>query len=149
MYSLLKKKPIKPVVINSTENFDSKRIKIQSIPERGPCLVLTDFILVDTLIPKNIDMIFIVGGGEFTDFQTIIDTMKAVNYTIDKFPRNIEITNFITTLNNEVTETIDILDYKKFKENFDRLEGNMSKIRSLSLPIVIKEKTLIVRLDKD
>ena len=149
MYSLLKKKPIKPVVINSTENFESKRLKIQGLPEKGPCLVMTDFILVDTLIPKNVDMIFIVGGGEFTDFQTIIDSMKAVNYTIDKYPRNIEITNFITTLNNEVTETIDILDYKKFKNNFDRLESNTSKIKSASLPIVIKERTLIVRLDKD
>lgn len=149
MYSLLKKKPIKPVVINSTENFESKRLKIQGLPEKGPCLVMTDFILVDTLIPKNVDMIFIVGGGEFTDFQTIIDSMKAVNYTIDKYPRNIEITNFITTLNNEVTETIDVLDYKKFKNNFDRLESNTSKIKSASLPIVIKERTLIVRLDED
>ncbi len=91
MYSLLKKQPIKPQVIYSTENFESKRIKVESIPERGPCLVLTDFILVDTLIPKNIDMIYIDGGGEFTDFQTIIDVMKSVHYTIDRYPRTIEL----------------------------------------------------------
>ena len=54
MYSLLKKTIIKPTVLFSTENFESKRIKIQGIPERGPCLVLTDFILTDVLIPKNI-----------------------------------------------------------------------------------------------
>ena len=149
MYSLLKKQPIKPVVIYGTENFESKKIKIQSIPENGPCLVLTDFILVDTLIPKNIDMIFVGGGGEFTDFQTIIDSMKAVNYTKDRYPRNIEVVNFVTVLNNEVTETIDLLDYKKFNDTFDVLEGNMAKIKSQSLPIKIKERKLMVILDKD
>ena len=149
MYSLLKKQPIKPQVIYSTENFESKRIKVESIPERGPCLVLTDFILVDTLIPKNIDMIYIDGGGEFTDFQTIIDVMKSVNYTIDRYPRTIELYNFVTKLNDEVTETIDVLDYKKFDDNLLKLESNNSKIKSMSLPIVIKERTLIVRLDRD
>ena len=149
MYSLLKKQPIKPVVIYGTENFESKKIKIQSIPETGPCLVLTDFILVDTLIPKNIEMIFLGGGGEFTDFQTIIDSMKAVNYTKDRYPRNIEVVNFVTVLNNEVTETIDLLDYKKFNDTFDILEGNMAKIKSQSLPIKIKERKLMVVLDKD
>lgn len=149
MYSLLKKPPIKPTVVYSTENFESKRVKIQAIPEKGPCLVLTDFILVDTLIPKNIDKIFIVGGGEFTDFQTIIDTMKAINYTYDKYPRNIEIMNFICKLNDEVTETVDVLDLQKFTTNFQRLENNMSVIKSRSLPIIIKERTLMVRVDKE
>tara|TARA_R110000868_G_scaffold19_9_gene264 strand:+ start:89 stop:1921 length:1833 start_codon:yes stop_codon:yes gene_type:complete len=147
MYSLLKKTIIKPTVLFSTENFESKRIKIRGIPERGPCLVMTDFILTDVLIPKNIDMIFIVGGGEFTDFQTIIDTMKAVNYTIDKYPRRIQIYNFLCQLNNEITETIDDLDYKKFLGNFERLQKNNKNLKSRSVPIILEENTMKVRLE--
>lgn len=147
MYSLLKKPIIKPTVLFSTENFESKRIKIQDIPERGPCLLLTDFILADVLIPKNIDMIFIVGGGEFTDLQTVTDTMKAVNYTIDKYPRNIQIYNFISQLNNEVTETIDDLDYKRFYFDFQRLQQNNKVLKSRSIPIILQQNELKVRLE--
>ena len=147
MYSLLKKPIIKPTVLFSTENFESKRIKIQSIPERGPCLVLTDFILTDVLIPKNIEMIFIVGGGEFTDFQTIVDTMKAVNYTLDRYPRNIQIYNFLCQLNNEVTETVDDLDYKRFYDTFQRLQNNNNVLKSRSTPIILENNEMKVRLE--
>ena len=76
-------------------------------------------------------MIFIDGGGEFTDFQTIIDTMKSVNYTIDRYPRTIELYNFITKLNDEVTETIDVLDYRKFDDNLLNETNGIWNIRSL------------------
>ena len=92
-------------------------------------------------------MIFIVGGGEFTDFQTIIDTMKAVNYTIDKYPRRIQIYNFLCQLNNEITETIDDLDYKKFLGNFERLQKNNKNLKSRSVPIILEENTMKVRLE--
>jgi len=147
MYSLLKKKPIKPVFIYGTETFQSKRIKIESIPETGPCLVVTDFILVDTLIPKNIEKFYIVGGGEHTDMETLIDIMKVSNYTRDKYPRNLEIMNFLATLNNDETKTIDYIDYDKFQDTITKVLSNMNYLKDNSLPVKIEGKTLTVRMD--
>ena len=147
MYSLLKKKPIKPVFIYANETFQSKRIKIESIPETGPCLVVTDFILVDTLIPKNIEKFYIAGGGEYTDMETLIDILKVSNYTRDKYPRILEVMNFLTILNNEETKTIDYIDYDKFQDTITKVLSNMKYLKDVSLPIKIEGKTLTVRMD--
>ena len=145
IYEKLKKTPIKPIVILREEAFEIKRAAVESIPLMGPCLVITDYIITDVLVPKNIDKIFIAGGGEYHDMETILDIAKAENYTIDKYPRSIEIVNFITTLEGNFTMSIDDYDYDDFSDLVTKYGGNLQKIKSASINITIEGDKLMVR----
>ena len=145
IYEKMKKTPLKPVVIYRQEEFEIKRAKSESVPEIGPCLVITDFTLTDVLIPKNIDKIFIAGGGEYHDIETILDIAKAENYTIDRYPRTLEIVNFITTLEGNLVKSVDDFDYDDFSDIVTRFNSNLQKIKSMSISIMIEGEKLMVR----
>jgi hypothetical protein len=145
IYEKLKKHPLKPVVIPRQEQFEIKRGKIQSIPDSGPCLVITDFTLTDVLIPKNIDKVFIAGGGDYHDMETILDIAKGENYTINKYPRSLEVVNFITMMQDNLTKTVDQFDYDDFSDLVTKYNANLQKIKSLSININIKGESLMIR----
>ena len=145
IYEKMKKVPIKPVVIYRQENFEIKRSKTESIPLNGPCLVITDYVITDVLVPKNIDKIFIAGGGEYHDIETILDIAKAENYTIDRYPRTLEIINFITTLEGNLVESIDDYDYDDFSDLVTKYNANLQKIKSASINILIEGDKLMIR----
>ena len=136
IYEKLKKTPIKPTIVRRTDDYVSKRGKIKSIPDIGPCLIITDFTLTDQLIPKNIDKFYISGGGEKEDIETIFDLSKSLNYTRNKYPRYIEIKNFITVLESNVPVTIDLVEYEAFAELFEKTRENMEKLRTASTQII-------------
>ena len=136
IYEKLKKRPIQPTIVRWDYDYNTKRAKIKSIPDVGPCLVITDFTLTDQLIPKNIDKFYISGGGEKEDIDTVFDLSKTTNYTRKKFPRTIEIKNFVTVMESGVPTTIDKIEYDAFVEYFEKSQENMEKIRSFSIPII-------------
>lgn len=136
IYEKLKKTPINPTIIRRTDDYVSKKGKIKSIPDLGPCLVITDFTLSDQLIPKNIDKFYISGGGEKEDIETIFDMSKSLNYTRNKYPRYIEVKNFITVLESNVPVTIDLVEYEAFAEMLEKTRENMEKIRTASVQII-------------
>ena len=148
-YSLMKKPVLKAYIIKSSESFESKKIELSKIPERGPCLILTDYSLGDVLTPKNIDKFFIAGGGEYLDIQnTVMSLVKSVNYTKDDYPRKLEITCFITQIQNDLIETVDVIDYREFKKVFEVMQKNNRKLRSHSLKLYIKGAMLYVNKQK-
>ena len=148
IYEKLKKIPIRPVIIRKTDDYNSKRGKIKSIPEMGPCLIFTDYTLVDQLIPKNIEKFYISGGGDKEDIETILDLSKAINYTGNKYPRYIEIKNFVSVLEAGIPETIDEVEYEAFSNMLASTLENYEKIRTLSSQIVTLADKLVIR-EKD
>lgn len=136
IYEKLKKQPIKPTVIRWDDNYNSKRGKIKSIPDVGPCLILTDFTLTDQLTPKNIDKFYISGGGEKEDLDTIFDLSKVLNYTRNKFPRTIEVKNFLVSLERGIPITIDEIEYQEFAKITEKSRQNFENIKSFSLSII-------------
>ena len=148
-YSLMKKPVLKPYIIKFSESFESKKIELAKIPERGPCLILTDYSLGDVLTPKNIDKFFISGGGEYLDIQnTIMSLIKSVNYTKDDYPRKLDISCFITEVQNDLIRTVDDIDFEEFKKVFDVMSNNNRKLRSASLKLYIKGAMLYVNKQK-
>ena len=139
MYEKLKKTPLKPLIIRREENFEIKRTKAKSIPDQGPCLIVTDYILSDVLIPNNIEKFYIGGGGEWHDMETIFDLCKAEHYSKNIYPRNIEIKNFITKIDVGIIETIDEIDYDEFDTNLSKSFENLKKIRDSSLQMIIMD----------
>lgn len=137
IYDKLKKTPIRPIIIRKTDDYNSKRGKIKSIPEKGPCLIFTDYTLVDQLIPKNIEKFYISGGGDKEDIETILDLSKAVNYTGNKYPRYIETKNFVTVLESGIPKTIDEVEYDAFSNMLASTLENYEKIYSFSSQIII------------
>ena len=149
IYSQLKKPVLKPYVLKSDETFESKKIEISQIPEKGPCLILTDYSLGDVLTPKNIDNFFIAGGGEYLDIQnTVLSLIKSVNYTIDKYPRTLQVTCFITEIQNDLMRTVDDFDYEEFEKVLNITQSNMRKLRSESLRLFVKGSLLQVNKQK-
>ena len=144
IYSNLRKPSLKPVFVYSSDDFQTKRIKISAIPDTGPCLVVTDFTLSDTLIPQNVDDFYIVGGGDYNDLKTCLDLAKSSNYNRDVYPRVIKITMFITKLDGDIIDTVDMIEASEFIRNMERIGKNMSKIRSMSLDITVRGQELIV-----
>ena len=136
IYEKLKKRPIQPTIIRWTDDYNSKRGKIKSVPDIGPCLVITDFTLTDQLIPKNIDKFYIAGGGDKEDVDTIFDLSKVVNYTRNKFPRTIEIRNFLGALEGGIPTTIDEIEYGAFENYIVKSRENRKKLRSKAIPII-------------
>ena len=144
IYSTLRRPALKPVFVYSTDDFQTKRIKISSIPDTGPCLVVTDFTLSDTLIPQNIENLYIAGGGDYNDLKTCLDLAKSSNYNRDIYPRVIKVTLFVTKLDGDIIDTVDQIEASEFYRNMERISKNMSKIRSMSLDITVKGQELIV-----
>ena len=144
IYSTLRKPSLKPVFVYSSDDFQTKRIKISAIPDTGPCLVVTDFTLTDTLIPQNIENLYIVGGGDYNDLKTCLDLAKSSNYNRDIYPRVIKITMFVTKLDGDIIDTVDMIEASEFYRNMERIGKNMAKIRSMSLDITVRGQELIV-----
>jgi hypothetical protein len=144
IYSTLRKPALKPVFVYSSDDFQTKRIKISSIPDTGPCLVITDFTLSDTLIPQNVENFYIAGGGDYNDLKTCLDLAKSSNYNRDIYPRVIQITMFVTKLDGDIVDTVDQIEASEFYRNMERISKNMSKIRSMSLDITVRGQELIV-----
>ena len=136
IYEKLKKRPIQPTIVRWTDDYNSKRGKIKSVPDIGPCLIITDFTLTDQLIPKNIDKFYISGGGEREDIDTILDLSKVINYTRNKFPRTIEIKNFLGSLEGGIPETFDEIEYQAFQALIVRARENRRKLRSKAIQLV-------------
>ena len=134
----------KPNIIRREESYEVKRSKIKSLPTSGPCLVITDFILTDQLIPKDIEKFYICGGGEYHDIETVIDLSKAENCLVDRYPRKIQIKNFLTKLTDSVTETIDEREYSIWQGSFMKFKGNTDKLKSMALPLNLREDKLVV-----
>ena len=144
IYSTLRKPALKPVFVYSSDDFQTKRIKISAIPDTGPCLVITDFTLSDTLIPQNVENFYITGGGDYNDLKTCLDLAKSSNYNRDIYPRVIQITMFVTKLDGDIVDTVDQIEASEFYRNMERISKNMSKIRSMSLDITVRGQELIV-----
>ena len=136
IYEKLKKRPIQPTIVRWTDDYNSKRGKIKSVPDIGPCLIITDFTLTDQLIPKNIDKFYISGGGEREDMDTILDLSKVINYTRNKFPRTIEIKNFLGSLEGGIPETFDEIEYQAFQTLIVRARENRKKLRSKAIQLI-------------
>lgn len=145
IYEKLKRMPTKPVVILRESQFEIKRSKILSVPENGPCLIVTDFIMTDVLTPKNIEKFYISGGGEYHDMETVLDLAKAENYSINSYPRSIEVVNFLTVLQDNLTKTVDQYDYDDFKDVVTKYIKNLETIKSASINITIKGERLMIR----
>lgn len=135
IYEKLKKRPIQPTIVRWTDDYNSKRGKIKSVPDIGPCLVITDFTLTDQLIPRNIDKFYISGGGEKEDVDTIFDLSKVINYTRNKFPRTIEIKNFLGSLEGGIPVTIDEIEYEAFENLIVKDRENRKKLKSRAIQI--------------
>jgi hypothetical protein len=136
IYEKLKKRPIQPTIVRWTDDYNSKRGKIKSVPDIGPCLVITDFTLTDQLIPRNIDKFYISGGGEKEDVDTIFDLSKVINYTRNKFPRTIEIKNFLGSLEGGIPVTIDEIEYEAFENLIVKDRENRKKLKSRAIQII-------------
>lgn len=145
IYEKLKRMPTKPVVILRESQFEIKRSKILSVPENGPCLIVTDFIMTDVLTPKNIEKFYISGGGEYHDMETVLDLAKAENYSINSYPRSIEVVNFLTVLQDNLAKTVDQYDYDDFKDVVTKYIKNLETIKSASINITIKGERLMIR----
>jgi hypothetical protein len=135
----------KPVILTKEESYEVKRDKVKSLPKSGPVLVITDFTLTDQLIPNDINKFYISGGGEYHDMETIMDLSKAENCLVDRYPRTIEIKNFITRVSDSIIESIDEIEYSSFRESFVVFQSNQEKLKRSALHMSLREDRLIVR----
>ena len=133
------------VILDKSESIDNKRKKVNEMPENGPVLVITNYALTGDLIPKNLDMYFISGGGSFIDFNTIGSIYKGINYPKGVYPRYFKIVNFITKLKDDITESIDDVDFGNFYSKYNIMQKNLEKLRSHSFEISVKGTKLIVK----
>ena len=144
IFQNLKRIPIKPVIVRRNQEFLSKKNSIKSIPDQGPCLILTDYVLTDTTIPNNIDKFYICGGGEPHDIETIIDLCKGENYTRDIYPRSLEVVNFISKVEGPL-KTVDEYDLEDFSSAIQRFQNNLITLKKLCITTYIREDKLYVR----
>ena len=107
--------------------------------------MITDFTLSDQLIPNDIDKFYICGGGEYHDIETVLDISKAENCFVDKYPRKIQIKNFITLVTDSVIETIDEIEYISFRESFTKLKSNQDQLKRSALKMFLREDRLVIR----
>ena len=135
----------KPVILTKEESYEVKRDKVKSLPKSGPVLIITDFILTDQLIPNDINKFYICGGGEYHDVETVLDLSKAENCFVDKYPRKIEIKNFITKVSDSLIDTIDEIEYSSFQGTFVNFQSNQEKLKRSALHMFLREDRLVIR----
>ena len=127
----------------SSQNKNTLQSRINSDSKKS-MLIVTDFVLGGEMIPKNVDKFFISGGGNERDLSTLKLVSEATNYDMGRWPRKIDIVCFITKFENNITDTIDNIDFRNFRRNLEVVNTNIKILKDNSFKISILGKRLIV-----
>jgi len=159
VYSLYQQKGKQPFKIFFIRRSDSDQIrlgKLKDIPDNGPVLVVTDAVLTE-IVPVNIDMFFISGGGEYLDLQTILFLLHFDNWKkplpgssnpnrYGNYPRNFIIYFFISKIDGETGKTIDEVDFQNTTKYLSKMIENQKKYKSHAKTVTFEGDKLIVSM---